>query len=276
MARRLRKGILEHMRTAKILTSLRIRAVCSESSLFAYTIQGPCWKFENIGLVAKILTRRVAVQTGLGLRYVYALRALLLAGGPYRTAWNPDRTLHVPILLSRSRKTQRGRLYCVARLSKSEITLGRHYWHVKMDKRPDNDFSPLNLILSRFLCYDNEIPRHLTIHINRNTRKYPLWHARISLDPITCTHFRRVVSGLAVLPYICQKFWTLCWRQKNGRIGCITLLVYGAAWDFYGSRSRTFFLFYRMHNISAVSINQSDIRSTLSVGTSTLWPWNLR
>ena len=50
VGRWLRKGTLEHMRTAKIQTSLRIRI---------------------IGIIAKILSRRLAVQTGLGFRHLY-------------------------------------------------------------------------------------------------------------------------------------------------------------------------------------------------------------
>ena len=42
MGRRLRQRTLGHMRTAKMQTRLRIRAVWSESSLFAYIIKGSC------------------------------------------------------------------------------------------------------------------------------------------------------------------------------------------------------------------------------------------
>ena len=70
MGRQLRKGILKYVRTAKIQT-----AQSGQDLRCSFTQNRDL--IEGIGCIAKISARRVAVQTGLGLRYSYMLQ------GPY-------------------------------------------------------------------------------------------------------------------------------------------------------------------------------------------------
>ena len=72
LGRWLRKT-LEHTRTAKIQASLRIRTVVQDLPCSPTQYIGTLLK---IGLIPKILTRGVAVQTGLGLRQSYACMPL--------------------------------------------------------------------------------------------------------------------------------------------------------------------------------------------------------
>ena len=77
MSKWLRKGTLEHMRTAKIQT--RLRDPRSLVRIFAVRQHQYRTLVEDIGLIAKILTRRV----GCASQFVYAQRAFLSADSPY-------------------------------------------------------------------------------------------------------------------------------------------------------------------------------------------------